>query len=180
MTNCRPEFACQTMDRKTINPGGGQRRLFNSRDYFGTKVGKRKNSFTVFLCALASLTTKPGLSVWFRNWFTKSSSNGSNQHRPWKLSHHCLFGCRRAARSSPLRIIDSSFSFPGSSAERVLSCGGVRLRALSAFFPFSLLLPFPPRASLGPKPKGTDPEGSGRISDPKIRLGAGTCRVSAG
>ena len=58
---CRPEFACQTTDRKTINPGGGQYRLFNSRDYFGTKVEKRKNSFTMFLCALASLTTKPSL-----------------------------------------------------------------------------------------------------------------------
>ena len=78
------------------------------------------------------------------------------------------------------RIVDSTFSFPGSSAEPVLSCGGVRLRALFAFFPFSLLLPFPPRAPLGPKPKGTDPEGSGRISDPKMHLGAGRCRVSAG
>lgn len=82
-------------------------------------------------------------------------------------------GPPRAARSSPLaglhgsgdlaaadgpepgsswpessRIVDSTFSFPGSSAEPVLSCGGVRgLRALSAFFPFSLLLPFPPQAS---------------------------------
>ena len=89
-------------------------------------------------------------------------------------------GPPRAARSSPLaglhgsgdlaaadgpepgsswgessRIVDSTFSFPGSAAEPVLSCGGVRgLRALSAFFSFIFAFTFSSPSILDQNQKG--------------------------